>query len=51
MDTMTTEQLVHAARMVRPKILIPYHYGQTDVSDVPRQLRPFGIEVRIRQLQ
>lgn len=49
--TMTTEQLVHAARMVRPKILIPYHYGQTDVSDVPRQLRPFGIEVRIRQLQ
>lgn len=49
--TMTPEQLIHAARMVRPKILIPYHYGQTDISSVPRQLKTYGIEVRIRQLQ
>lgn len=47
--TMTTEQLVKAAKTVRPKVLFPYHYGQTDVSGIASQLKEYGIEVRIRQ--
>ena len=46
--TMTTDQLVRAARIVKPKVLFPYHYGQTDVSKLPSQLQGDGIDVRIR---
>ena len=46
--TMTTEQLVKAAKTVKPKVLFPYHYGQTDVKGVPSQLKDSGIEVRVR---
>ena len=49
--TMTTEQLVKAAKTVKPKVLFPYHYGQTDVSGVPSQLKDSGIEVRIRHYE
>lgn len=47
--TMTTEQLVHAAKMVNHKVLFPYHYGETDVSGIPAQLP--GIDVRIRHYE
>ena len=49
--TMTVEQLVNAARMVKPKVLFPYHYGQTDISGIPSQLEADGIEVRIRHYE
>ena len=49
--TMTTAQLVKAARTVKPKVLFPYHYGQTDVTDTPAQLSGDGIEVRIRHYE
>lgn len=49
--TMTVEQLLNAARMVKPKVLFPYHYGQTDVSGIPSQLEADGIEVRIRHYE
>ena len=49
--TMTVEQLVNAARMVKPEVLFPYHYGQTDVSDIPALLETDGIEVRIRHYE
>lgn len=49
--TMTTEQLVKAARVVKPKVLFPYHYGQTDVSGIPAQLQNDGVEVRIRHYE
>ena len=49
--TMTTGQLVKAARTVRPKVMFPYHYGQTDVSGVPAQLKADGIDVRIRHYE
>ena len=49
--TMTVEQLLKAARTVKPKVLFPYHFGQTDVSRVPAQLKNDGIEVRVRKLQ
>ena len=47
--TMTTDQLVRAAQMVQPKVLFPYHYGETDVSGIPAQLP--GIDVRIRHYE
>ena len=49
--TMTVEQLINAARMVKPKVLFPYHYGQTDVSGIPSLLETDGIEVRIRHYE
>ena len=49
--TMTTEQLVNAARTIKPKVLFPYHYGQTDVSVIPSLLEADGIDVRIRHYE
>ena len=49
--TMTTAQLVKAAKTVKPKVVFPYHYGQTDLSDVPAQLKDEGIDVRIRHYE
>ena len=47
--TMTQDQLINAARIVKPKVLFPYHYGQTDVSGIAEQLE--GIDVRIRHYE
>jgi len=49
--TMKPEQLVKAAKTVKPKVLFPYHYGQTDVSRIPELLKSEGIEVRIRHYE
>lgn len=45
--TMTPDQLIEAAKMVRPKVLYPYHFGTTDLSAIPAALAPEGIYVRI----
>ena len=49
--TMTPDQLIRAARMVKPRVLFPYHYGDTDVTTLPAQLRADGIDVRIRHYE
>ena len=49
--TMTVEQLVNAAKTIKPKVLFPYHYGQTDVSGIPSQLESDRVEVRIRHYE
>ena len=49
--TMTPEQLIKAARTIKPKVLFPYHYGQTDVSGIAGQLKGDGIDVRIRHYE
>lgn len=49
--TMTTEQLVKAAKTVQPRVLFPYHYGKTDVSTIPALLKEAGVEVRIRHYE
>ena len=46
--TMTPEQCVRAATLLSPKVLIPYHYGETDLSGLPAALP--GMDVRIRQM-
>ena len=49
--TMTTEQLVRATRIIKPKVLFPYHYGQTDLRGLAEQLKNNGVEVRIRHYE
>ena len=49
--TMTTGQLVSAARRIRPQVLFPYHYGQTDITPVNKDLQADSIEVRIRHYE
>lgn len=49
--TMTPEQAANAARLVKPRVLFPYHYGQTEIGRVAELLQGSGIEVRIRQYQ
>ncbi len=47
--TMTPAQCIAAAKVIRPKVLIPYHFSQTDLSPIPDALP--GIDVRLRQMQ
>lgn len=47
--TMTPEQLIGVARIIQPKVLIPYHFGQTDISGIPEALP--AIDVRLRNMQ
>ena len=47
--TMTPGQCIAAAKVVAPKVLIPYHFSQTDISSIPEALP--GIDVRIRNMQ
>ena len=49
--TMTPDQLVKAARIIKPSVLFPYHYGQTDVSQLPAMLKDDNIDVRIRHYE
>lgn len=49
--TMTPEMVADAARTFRPKILYPYHYGDTDTAALLRLLKDEkSIEVRIRKM-
>jgi L-ascorbate metabolism protein UlaG (beta-lactamase superfamily) len=49
--TMTPEMVAEAAKAFQPKILYPYHYSDTDTSQLVDLLREQeGIEVRIRKM-
>lgn len=47
--TMTPEQCIAAAKVIGPKVLIPYHFGQTELSGLPAALPE--MDVRLRQMQ
>jgi len=50
--TMTPEMVADAARAFRPKLLYPYHFGETDPKRLQKLLADEpGIEVRIRDLR
>jgi len=49
--TMTPEMVADAALAFKPKILYPYHFGETDTNQIVNLLKDSGIEVRIRKLQ
>jgi L-ascorbate metabolism protein UlaG (beta-lactamase superfamily) len=49
--TMTPEMVADAAKAFQPRILYPYHYGDTDVSKLVGLLQgEKGIEIRIRKM-
>jgi L-ascorbate metabolism protein UlaG (beta-lactamase superfamily) len=50
--TMTPEMVADAARVFRPKVLYPYHYGDTDATKLVELLKgEKGIEVRVREMK
>ena len=49
--TMTPEMVADAASLFMPKILYPYHYGDTDPSKLAPLLAGKPIEVRVRDLR
>jgi len=50
--TMTPEMVADAAKAFMPKILYPYHYGNTDTSKIVELLKDVErIEVRIRDMK
>ena len=49
--TMTPEMVADAARSFKPKVLYPYHFGETDTSKIVDLLKDEKeIEVRIRKM-
>ncbi len=49
--TMTVTQATDAAHVISPRILYPYHYGETRVSELVKALEgESSIEVRLRSL-
>ena len=49
--TMTPEQVAKAAKIIKPKVLFPYHYSDTPIRKVAMLLGGSGIDVRIRKYQ
>ena len=50
--TMTPEMVTDAARGFKPKVLYPYHFGQTDTSELVRLLKDVNdVELRIRKMK
>lgn len=49
--TMTPAMTADAAKMFSPAILYPYHYGETDTSEIVNLLKGSNIEVRIRKMK
>ena len=49
--TMTIEQAANAAKIIKPKVLFPYHYNATPVNKLIPQLSREGIKVLIRNYQ
>jgi L-ascorbate metabolism protein UlaG (beta-lactamase superfamily) len=49
--TMTIDQAVHAAKVIKPEVLFPYHYNDTPVNKITPQLYQEGIRVLIRNYQ
>jgi L-ascorbate metabolism protein UlaG (beta-lactamase superfamily) len=49
--TMTPEMVANAAKAMKPKILYPYHFGDTDTSKLMGLMKDSpGVEVRIRKM-
>ena len=49
--TMTVAEAVHAAKMFLPKVLYPYHFGNTDVKKIKEELKGTSIDVRLRKME
>ena len=45
--TMTPEEAADAVKAFHPKVVIPYHYGKSDLSAFQKGVAGAGIEVRL----
>jgi L-ascorbate metabolism protein UlaG (beta-lactamase superfamily) len=49
--TMTPEMVADAVKMFNPKILYPYHFGNTDVNKLIELLKDKkDLEIRVRKM-
>jgi len=48
--TMTPEMVADAALALKPKVLYPYHFGETNTARLAELLKGSGIDVRIRRM-
>ena len=49
--TMTPAMVADAAKMIKPKILYPYHFGETETSVIVELLKKTETQVRIRKMK
>jgi L-ascorbate metabolism protein UlaG (beta-lactamase superfamily) len=50
--TMNPEMVADAAKAFKPKILYPYHYGETDTSKLEQLMQETqDVEIRIRMMK
>lgn len=49
--TMTPEQCANAIKRLTPRIVYPYHYGDTDLFPVIHKYESTYIQIKIRQMQ
>ncbi len=49
--TMDLNMAAHAAKMLKPKVLYPYHFGNTEIQKLSELLRDDPIEIRYRKMQ
>ena len=49
--TMTIAEAVNAAKIFLPKVLYPYHFGNTDVKKIKEELKDTSIDVRLRKME
>ena len=49
--TMTPAMVADAAKAFKPKILYPYHYGETNTDELVQLMKGTDIEIRIRNLK
>lgn len=49
--TMTVEQTNTAVKVIKPKILYPYHYGNTKIEELSKLLKESDIDIRIRNME
>lgn len=49
--TMTPQQAIHAIEMIKPHIVYPYHFGQTDLTPIVNAFADTGTDIRLRHLE
>lgn len=49
--TMTPEQLAHAANMIRPQVVYPYHFSDTPVDEMKKALEGAKVKAIFRNMQ
>lgn len=50
-NTMTLKQLRQAIRTIRPRVVYPCHFGQTDTAKIRQYASGLGAEIKIRYLR